>query len=227
MSILGTIPNAGLSGASDPASLDPGGSNTRVRNFDDVFGHKLWKGVLKPARKWARTGFLSMAALCLHAFQVAAAERSLPEFKLRLLDGRVVDSKNLRGRVTVIDFWATWCKPCIAEVPEYNRFYQEYSKKGVVLIAVASDSGTEAEVREAAKRLKMEYPVAAPALKDLDRLGEFEVLPTTWVFDARGKLVKEFLGASPDKHRTLRSLVDDLLTHAHAPDRSPRKNKVH
>jgi len=227
MSILGTIPNAGLSGANDPASLDPGGSNTRVRNFDDVFGHKLGKGVLKPARKWARTGFLSMAALCLHAFQVAAAERSLPEFKLRLLDGRVVDSKNLRGRVTVIDFWATWCKPCIAEIPEYNRFYQEYSKKGVVLIAVASDSGTEAEVREAAKRLKMEYPVAAPALKDLDRLGEFEVLPTTWVFDARGKLVKEFLGASPDKHRTLRSLVDDLLTHAHAPDRSPRKNKVH
>jgi len=227
MSILGTIPNAGLSGANDPASLDPGGSNTRVRNFDDVFGHKLWKVVLKPARKWARTGFLSMAALCLHAFQVAAAERSLPEFKLRLLDGRVVDSKNLRGRVTVIDFWATWCKPCIAEVPEYNRFYQEYSKKGVVLIAVASDSGTEAEVREAAKRLKMEYPVAAPALKDLDRLGEFEVLPTTWVFDARGKLVKEFLGASPDKHRTLRSLVGDLLTHAHAPDRSPRKNKVH
>ena len=227
MSILGTIPNAGLSGANDPASLDPGESNTRVRNFDDVFGHKLWKGVLKPARKWARTGFLSMAALCLHAFQVAAAERSLPEFKLRLLDGRVVDSKNLRGRVTVIDFWATWCKPCIAEIPEYNRFYQEYSKKGVVLIAVASDSGTEAEVREAAKRLKMEYPVAAPALKDLDRLGEFEVLPTTWVFDARGKLVKEFLGASPDKHRTLRSLVGDLLTHAHAPDRSPRKNKVH
>ena len=227
MSILGTIPNAGLSGANDPASLDPGGSNTRVRNFDDVFGHKLWKGVLKPARKWARTGLLSMAALCLHAFQVAAAERSLPEFKLRLLDGRVVDSKNLRGRVTVIDFWATWCKPCVAEVPEYNRFYQEYSKKGVVLIAVASDSGTEAEVREAAKRLKMEYPVAAPALKDLDRLGEFEVLPTTWVFDARGKLVKEFLGASPDKHRTLRSLVGDLLTHAHAPDRSPRKNKVH
>jgi len=115
----------------------------------------------------------------------------------------------------------------LVQAVEYNRFYQEYSKKGVVLIAVASDSGTEAEVREAAKRLKMEYPVAAPALKDLDRLGEFEVLPTTWVFDARGKLVKEFLGASPDKHRTLRSLVGDLLTHAHAPDRSPRKNKVH
>ena len=144
-----------------------------------------------------------------------------------------ITDTNFEGEVlkssqpVLIDFWATWCKPCIAEIPEYNRFYQEYSKKGVVLIAVASDSGTEAEVREAAKRLKMEYPVAAPALKDLDRLGEFEVLPTTWVFDARGKLVKEFLGASPDKHRTLRSLVDDLLTHAHAPDRSPRKNKVH
>ena len=165
-----------------------------------------------------------MAALCLYAFQAAAAERSLPEFKLKLLDGKVVYSKNLRGKVTVIDFWATWCKPCIAEIPEYNRFYREYRRKGVVFIAVASDSGTEAEVREAAKRLKMEYPVAAPALEDLDRLGELEVFPTTWVFDARGKLVKEFLGVSPEKHRTLRSLVDDLLKHA--PDDSPQKDKA-
>src|SRR5438046_10588113 len=109
MSILGTIPNAGLSGANDPASLDPGGSNTRVRNFDDVSGHKLWKGVLKPARKWARTGLLSMAALCLHAFQVAAAERSLPEFKRRRLGGRAVDSMNVRGRVACLDVSVLEC----------------------------------------------------------------------------------------------------------------------
>ncbi len=203
MSIPGHVPDGRFLDASSLPSLDPA---------------RLCRSA------WARIGFLSMAALCLYAFQAAAAERSLPEFKLKLLDGKVVYSKNLRGKVTVIDFWATWCKPCIAEIPEYNRFYREYRRKGVVFIAVASDSGTEAEVREAAKRLKMEYPVAAPALEDLDRLGELEVFPTTWVFDARGKLVKEFLGVSPDKHRTLRSLVDDLLKHA--PDDSPQKDKA-
>src|SRR5438034_9157906 len=119
MSILGTIPNAGLSGANDPASLDPGGSNTRVRNFDDVFGHKLWKGVLKPARKWARTGILSMAALCLHAFQVAAAERSLADFNLRLQGGMVVNNNHLRGRTAINDFGTSCSTPVIAVAAQH------------------------------------------------------------------------------------------------------------
>ncbi len=135
----------------------------------------------------------------------------MPKFRLKLLDGGIVESKDLRGKVTVIDFWAVWCKPCVAEIPDYNRFYREYKGKGVRFIAVASDSGTENEVRQAVQRLKMEYPVAAASLQELDVFGDLIVFPTTWIVDKQGRIAKEFLGAPRDKHETLRAIVNNLL----------------
>ena len=61
----------------------------------------------------------------------SAPARKLPKFSLKLVDGTVVDSKDLAGKVTVIDFWGTWCAPCLAEIPNYNAFYREHKDKGV------------------------------------------------------------------------------------------------
>ncbi len=151
----------------------------------------------------------------LFAFSASAAGspvRTLPKFKLKLMDGTVVQSKDLAGKIAVIDFWGTWCKPCLAEIPEYNAFYREHKDKGVFFIALAADSGTFAEVRESAKRLRIEYPVAAPSWEELDLFGNIEVFPTTLVFDGQGKLAKEFLGASGGKQRSLREVVGQLLS---------------
>jgi len=139
------------------------------------------------------------------------AERKVPDFQLRLLDGRSVDSSQLRGKVAVIDFWGTWCRPCLAEIPEYNEFYRHYKDSGVLVFAVAFDSGSEEDVRAAVKRLKIAYPVAAPTLKELDAFGDIMAVPTTWVIDKRGLIVREFLGSSPGKHRALNELVDRLI----------------
>jgi thiol-disulfide isomerase/thioredoxin len=136
--------------------------------------------------------------------------RKAPRFELRLLDGKSVSDSSLSAKVAVIDFWGTWCKPCLAEIPEYNEFYRTYKDRGVVFIAVAFDSGSEEDVRAAVKRLKIEYPVAAPSLKELDAFGDILAVPTTWVIDRNGLIVKEFLGASPGKHKALNELVDRL-----------------
>lgn len=156
---------------------------------------------------------LMVAALALPATLPVHAEstKTLPEFRLKLLDGKTLSTSDLKGRVTVIDFWAVWCKPCVAEIPDYNTFYREYGERGVRFVAVASDSGSEDDVREAVRRLKIEYPVAAPSLQELDTIGEILVYPTTWIVDAAGKVVKEFLGAPPTKHTAMRSIVDKLL----------------
>ncbi len=142
---------------------------------------------------------------------------TLPDFKLKLIDGRVVNSKDLAGKVTVIDFWGTWCAPCIAEIPEYNAFYKEYKSKGVYFLALAADSGTDSEVRTAAKRLGIEYPVAVPTWDELDLFGNIEAFPTTMVFNAGGKLEKYFMGASPYKQRALREVVNRLLNSKPSP----------
>ncbi len=166
-----------------------------------------WKRKLAP--------FASVILISVVAFYQPAAGspvRTLPKFSLKLADGTILSSSSLAGKITVIDFWGTWCKPCLAEIPGYNAFYREYKDKGVVLLALAADSGTPEEVRAAARRLKMEYPVAAPTWEELDLFGTIEVFPTTLIFDGRGRLAKEYYGVAPGKGQNLREVVGRLLS---------------
>ena len=157
------------------------------------------------------------AYIVLGAWMAAAAgpasgaERMLPKAAIKLVEGGKVTAQDLAGKVVVVDFWGTWCKPCLAEIPEYNAFYREYREKGVVFLALAADSGTPGKVRDAARRLKIEYPVAAPDWDQLDLFGELQVFPTTMVYDRQGRLSKEFLGTPPGKHEQLREIVSRLL----------------
>lgn len=155
-----------------------------------------------------------VVALLLAFYQPATASpvRTLPKFELKLVDGTVINSGSLAGKITVIDFWGTWCKPCLVEIPGYNAFYREYKDKGVVFLALAADSGTADEVRAAALRLKMEYPVAAPSWEELDLFGNIEVFPTTLVFDGKGRLAREYYGVAPGKGQNLREVVGRLLS---------------
>ena len=155
----------------------------------------------------------AVAALMLAAPSTAGprSARSVPRFQLRLLDGKFVGSADLAGRVTVIDFWGTWCGPCLLEIPEYNEFYRQYKSRGVLLLALALDSGSEEDVRAAVRKLKIAYPVAVPSLKELDLFGDIVGVPTTLVVDQKGEVVREFIGASASKQRILRELVESLL----------------
>jgi thiol-disulfide isomerase/thioredoxin len=162
-------------------------------------------------RRTYRALFLLGAWLTAGGWAASGAVRMLPMATIKLVDGRKITAQDLAGKVVVVDFWGTWCKPCLAEIPEYNSFYREYRDKGVVFLALAADSGTPAKVRDASQRLKIEYPVAAPDWDQLDGFGELQVFPTTMIYDRQGRLRKEFLGTPPGKHKELREMVDRLL----------------
>ena len=114
-----------------------------------------------------------------------------PEATIERLDGTRVTLSSLRGKVVVLDFWATWCPPCVEEMPELVKVGQDYASQGVVLLALSEDDGdTKAIVRE---YMQARLPDLAPfaALSNLDAEAAYGVkaLPTLFIIDRQGKLV--------------------------------------
>jgi thiol:disulfide interchange protein DsbD len=112
------------------------------------------------------------------------------------LDGAAFDAAALSGKVVVVNFWATWCVPCIGEIPGFNQVHREYGPKGVVVLGVAMDEEGLERVQPFLKKHPMDYTVAlgSPALTEQYHLGE---LPVTVIYDRSGKQLKRFEGFTP------------------------------
>lgn len=110
-------------------------------------------------------------------------QSAAPSFEVAMLDGSVLRSESLRGQTVVLNFWASWCAPCRAEIPEFSRFAKEHPEISVVGVAV--DSGGAADVRAAADRFGITYPVAV-ADSGIQRAYGVSALPTTVVIGPEG-----------------------------------------
>jgi thiol-disulfide isomerase/thioredoxin len=119
----------------------------------------------------------------------------LPEFSLRDLQGRKLSSSSLRGKVALVDFWATWCEPCKKEMPAYQHLADVYGPRGLVVIGFKLDNmpDTEDPVRFA-RRIGVRYPLAVASEDLLQKFGGIEGLPTTLLYDRQGSLVRKTIG---------------------------------
>jgi thiol-disulfide isomerase/thioredoxin len=115
------------------------------------------------------------------------------DFSLTDLDGRTIASADLRGKVVLVNFWATWCPPCRAEIPDLIKLQEKYGDKLVVL-GISEDEVPPAEVKAFAIEQKMNYPIAmtTPQLSKVFR--GVSALPTTFVIDRDGKLEQRHVG---------------------------------
>jgi cytochrome c biogenesis protein CcmG, thiol:disulfide interchange protein DsbE len=140
------------------------------------------------------------------------SRRISSQFHVKLFDETVITSKEIKGKVTVIDFWGTWCKPCLAEIPDYNAFYRDYKNRGVVFMGLAGESGNAEKVKERSGQFNICYPVGAPSRDEFKTIGKISAYPTTWVIAPSGEIIKEFVGIVPGKQDALRKIVDRLLS---------------
>jgi thiol:disulfide interchange protein DsbD len=118
-------------------------------------------------------------------------QSSLP--KVNGLDGSPIDTAALNGKVVVMNFWATWCVPCIQEIPSFNKLHQQYAAKGVAVVGVSMDDEGADRVRPFLKKHPIDYTVAMGSEGVTKEFG-LDELPVTVIFDRSGKPVKRFAG---------------------------------
>jgi thiol-disulfide isomerase/thioredoxin len=128
---------------------------------------------------------------------IAAGEigSRLPDFSVKDLQGREISSADLRGKVVLIDFWATWCQPCKKEMPGYQELLDRYGARGFAVVGFKFDTMRDIEDPVLfAEKLGVRYPLAV-ATDDLkQKFGGIIGLPTTMLYDRQGILRKKVIG---------------------------------
>jgi thiol-disulfide isomerase/thioredoxin len=159
-----------------------------------------------------------MAVFCICAFATgflpfafAQTLKSVPAFDLESVNGIRFSSKALQGKVALVDFWATWCAPCIAEIPQYNELYKRYQDQGFVVVGVTVRSGWASDIKPDAERLKMAYPVVV-GNDDVEKgFGGIWGFPTTFLVNRKGQIYKTYTGTSPQKQAQIEADIKKLL----------------
>jgi len=140
---------------------------------------------------------LSLAVLAMTVSGVRAELPVLgkaPAWKLKDLQGKEVNSADFKGKVVVVDFWATWCPPCRAEIPGYIALQKKYADKGLVIVGISVDEDGAKVVAPFAKAKGMNYPVLLFNDDVVTAFGGIEGIPTTFLIDQAGNIRDKKVG---------------------------------
>lgn len=145
---------------------------------------------------------------CTERSASSAPDGFAPDFTLQDLDGKTVSLSDFKGKVVVVDFWATWCPPCRASIPGLERIHREYSQKGVVLLAVSLDDGGWDYV----KSFQQEYGMSYRVLKGTEEVASrymVRSIPMIVLVGRDGKVQKRLLGfgAEEELEKEIKSVL--------------------
>ncbi len=147
-----------------------------------------------------------------------------PDFTLPALGGGTIRLAELKGQVVMLNFWATWCPPCRAEMPAMERLYREYASRGFAIVAIDYREGPDL-VQPFVEELGLTFPIA------LDRDGKVTDakyptggLPTTYILDRQGRVVARRIGFADWDSAAARALVETLLAEPAAPSEAGSTN---
>ena len=134
-----------------------------------------------------KVAFLALM-IAFSATSVLGQETVAPQFTLKDLHGRSVQLSDYKGKVVLVNFWATWCPPCRAEMPDLIKLQNEYDKDGLQIIGITYPPQKKAEVRRFANSLKVNYPIVLGTSELKARFSSEDILPLTVVINRDGKV---------------------------------------
>jgi len=136
-------------------------------------------------------------------------ENCLPDLTFTDVNGTKYTRASLVGKVVVVNFWATWCKPCEHEIPDLARVYDKYKGEGLVILGVMTDDMDNQGLLNFQSDHEMNYPVVRANSDIMVSFGYPGSLPTTYIFDRGGKQVSQRVGGM--REQQLRDLIDPLI----------------
>jgi peroxiredoxin len=148
-----------------------------------------------------KAGIVVLTALLVFVVYISIHERivdvgdSAPDFSIKADDGRVITAGNFGGRLLVLNFWATWCQPCVEEVPSLDQFAKEMAGSGVVVLGVSMDTNPKL-YHDFLSRTHISFLTARdPDAKISADYGTFKY-PESYIIDSKGKVVQKIIGAT-------------------------------
>ncbi len=171
-------------------------------------------------RFWLMAVVLLLAGLARASPQQEPANESGQEvatLTLRDLKGQPVSLESLRGRIVVLNFWATWCEPCREEMPVLEKLHAEYAARGISVIGASADRPeTQRRIAPFLRKAKITFPIWTGATTvEMERMQLGIGLPATAVVDGDGQIAFRILGPIEEQH--LRERLEWLLGHRAAP----------
>ena len=119
--------------------------------------------------------------------------KTIAPFSLKDLDGKTLSSEDWKGKVVLVNFWATWCGPCRAEIPDLVDLQNKYRDQ-LIIVGISEDEGPVDGVRKFAEQYKVNYPIAMTSDEVNERFPGITALPTTYFLDKDGKIVQKHVG---------------------------------
>jgi len=145
------------------------------------------RSIARPARALRIVASVAFAIVAGTASSAIAPSTPAPDFSLHAMKGPNMRLKDQRGRVVMVNFWATWCAPCRQEMPQLNRLYEKYRTSGFVLLGVNVDEDAS-KAAEVAAKLGVTFPVLLDADKTVSKLYDLNTMPSTVLIDRDGKV---------------------------------------
>lgn len=186
----------------------------------------FWAAQLAHSRHWRRVLFGAVIAssfwmivsrIPLQTADTAPAANpeigfAAPDFKLQTFDGKLMTLSDLRGKVILVNFWASWCPPCRAEMPALNKVFERYRATGFVVLAVNTTfQDVETEARAFYQNLGLTIPAVLDRDGQVSRSYQVQALPTSFFIDSQGMVRDTVFGGSMTE-ALIATKVEQLLS---------------